>query len=155
MKKAYVTPKQQVSITCDECGGTYTNKVPTHIRGNMLVKARCRCGHDIDMIFEFRQAYRKPTNLRGLLQKHVTGTKGQAIQVQNLSQGGIKIVTREQREIHHDDICMLTFTLNNPQRSQIDKQIRVKYIDGQMIGAQFCPEDKFSYQKEIGFYLMG
>jgi hypothetical protein len=31
----------------------------------------------------------------------------------------------------------------------------IKYIDKQVIGAQFCPEDQWSYQKEIGFYLMG
>ena len=155
MKKIYVTPKQQVSITCDDCGGTCTNKLPMHIRGNVPVKAKCRCGHDIDMIFEFRQAYRKSTNLRGLLQKSVSDSERQLVQVQNLSQGGIKITTRERHNFHHDDVCMLTFTLDNPPRSQIDKHIQVKYIHGQMIGAQFCPEDQLSYQKEIGFYLMG
>jgi hypothetical protein len=155
MKKIYVTPTRQVSIICDECGGTYTNKVPTHICGNVLVKARCRCGHDTDLIFEFRQAYRKSTSLRGRLQKHATGTKGQAVQVQNLSRDGIKFATSEWHNIHQADLYTLTFTLDNNQRSTIDKKIQIKYIDGKMIGAQFCPEDQLTYQKEIGFYLMG
>jgi hypothetical protein len=154
MKTLYVNPGQRVSITCDHCGGTHAAKVPLHIRGNTPVKARCRCGNAVDVIFEFRQAYRKPTCLRGLWQKHVTDVVGRAAQIRNLSQSGLKFSTRWWRDIHDDDVLILTFTLDNVQRSTIHKQILVKYIDNQMIGAQFCLEDQFSYQKEIGFYLM-
>ena len=139
MKKVYVNPKQRVSITCDHCGSTYTDKVPMHIRGNTLVKARCRCGHDMDVVFEFRQAYRKPTSLYGQLQKPAIKTGRQAAQVQDLSRGGLRFSTREWHSIHHGDVFMLAFTLDDPKRSQIDKQIIVKYVQQQTIGAQFAP----------------
>lgn len=76
-------------------------------------------------------------------------------QVRNISQHGIKFTTRGWRDIHPDDVLTLVFTLDNGQRSEIDKQIIVKYVDKQTIGAQFSPEDQHSHQTEIGFYLMG
>ena len=155
MKKIYVTPHQQVSITCDECFGTYTSAAPKHVRGNAVVKARCRCGKDLEVIFEFRQAYRKPTQLHGQLQPYGTHDGRQAIQVHNLSQKGIQFATRAWRKIQPGDVLTLTFALDNPQRSKIDKQVEVKYVGEQMIGAQFCAEDEYAYQKEIGYYLMG
>ena len=154
MKKVYVNAKQYVAITCDECGKTYTNKAPLNIRGNTLVKARCRCGNDLEIVFEFRQAYRKPTNLHGKVQKPVSDTARQAAQVQNISQSGIRLAAAKWHNIHQNDVVNVAFTLDDPQRSQVDKKAVVKYVDQQAIGAQFCPEDQQSYQKEIGYYLM-
>ncbi len=150
-----MNPKQQISITCDHCGSTHTARVPIHIRGNTPAKVNCPCGAAVDVTFEFRRAYRKSTFLQGLLQRHATDVVGQAAQIRNLSQSGIKLTTRWWRNIHKNDVLALSFILDNPQRSKIDKRVIVKYIDNQVIGAQFCPEDELSYQKEIGFYLMG
>ncbi|ETX08314.1 hypothetical protein [Candidatus Entotheonella palauensis] len=155
MKKLYVNAKQQVTITCVHCGGSYTTTVPLHIRGNTPATAKCPCGEAMQVVFEFRQAYRKRTFLQGLLQRHVTDVVGQAAQIRNLSQSGLQLTTRWWRNLHTNDVLSITFILDNPQRSKIDKRIIVKYIDQKVIGATFCPEDQLSYQKEIGFYLMG
>jgi hypothetical protein len=154
MKKVYVNSKQQVSITCEACGKTYTRKVPLHIRGNTLVKARCQCGNDLEVAFEFRQAYRKSTNLPGKLQKPGNKASQQAAEVKNLSQSGIRFATCQWHNIHQNDILKVNFILDNSQSSQVNKQVIVKYVNQQGIGAEFCPEDQLSYQKEIGFYLI-
>ncbi len=155
MKKLYVNPNQQVTITCDQCGNAHTTKVPLRIRGNEPTKVRCLCGAAIRATFEFRQMYRKPTFLQGLLQRHATDVVGQAAQIRDLSQGGIKLTTRWWRSVHKNDVLALTFILDDPQRSKIQKRVIVKHMDQQVIRAQFCPEDELSYQKELGFYLMG
>ncbi len=130
-------------------------KVPLHIEGNEPIKIKCQCGAIIRATFEFRRTYRKPTFLQGLLQRHVTDVVGQAAQIRDISQGGIKLTTRWWRNIHQNDILSLTFVLDDPQRSKIQKRVIVKYMDKQVIGAEFCPEYELSYQKELGFYLMG
>ena len=155
MKKVYVNSKQYVVITCDHCGKTYTNKAPLHIRGNTLVKARCQCGADLEIVFEFRQAYRKPTSLRGQVTKPVADAARQVAEVQNISQNGIRFAAGRLHNIHQNDVLNVAFTLDDAQHSQVDKKVIVKYVDRQSVGAQFCPEDQLSYQKEIGFYLMG
>ncbi len=155
MKTFYVNSEQKVTIVCEHCGGVHTTKVPLHIRGNTKAKAQCLCGKTVDMTLEFRNTHRKSTFLQGLLQRHVTDVVGQAAQIRDISANGIRLTTRWWRNIHKHDVLSLTFVLDNPQRSKIDKRIMVKHIDKQVIGAQFCPEDQLSYQKEIGFYLMG
>ncbi|PON18249.1 hypothetical protein C2W62_08915 [Candidatus Entotheonella serta] len=154
MKTLYVNSEQEVTISCPACGGAHTTKVPLHIRGNQPTTAKCLCGRAIDVTFEFRRTYRKNTSLQGLLQRHVTDVVGQAAQIRNLSQNGVQLTTRRWRNFHKHDILTLTFILDNPQRSQIDKRVEVKYVEQQLIGVAFCPEDQLSYQKEIGFYLM-
>lgn len=155
MKKIYVDPKQQVTMTCDRCQHTYTAKAPIYIRRHMPIKVKCRCGAIADTLFEFRQAYRKTTSLQGFLQVPDTSVAEQAARIRNLSQNGLQLTTHRWRHIDQHDIVAITFVLDNPQRSQIDKRAIVKYINKQVIGAQFCPEDQLSYQKEIGFYLLG
>ncbi len=155
MKTLYVNSQQEVTISCDACGGAHTTKVPLHIRGNQRTKAKCLCGRILEVAFEFRRAYRKDTFLQGLLQRHVTDVVGQAAQIRNLSQNGVQLTTRRWRHLHKHDVLMLSFVLDNPQRSKIDKRVMVKYIDKQVIGVAFCADDQLSYQKEIGFYLMG
>jgi hypothetical protein len=155
MKKIYVNPKQQITLTCDHCQHTYTAKVPLHIRSHTPIKVKCRCGSIADVLFEFRQAYRKTTSLQGLLRLPATDVTEQAAQIRNLSRDGLQLTIRRWRHIDRHDIIAITFVLDNPQRSHIDKRAMVKYIDKQVVGAQFCPEDQLSYQKEIGFYLMG
>jgi hypothetical protein len=155
MKTLYVNAKQEVTISCDHCGRTHNTKVPLHIRGNTPVQAKCLCGQTTDVTFEFRQTYRKNIFLQGLLRRHATDVVGQTAQLRNLSKSGIKFTTSWWRNICPHDILSITFILDNPQRSKIDKRVMIKYIDKQVIGAQFCPEDQWSYQKEIGFYLMG
>ena len=154
MKKIYVNNQRCVAITCDACGKTYTNKAPLNIRGNTLVKARCQCGNDIEFVFEFRQAYRKPTSLYGQLQTSDHSSIRQPAQIQNISRTGVRFATSKLRNIRQNDVLNVAFTLDDPQRSQVDKQIIVKYINQQAIGGQFSPEDQLSYQKEIGYYLM-
>ncbi|WP_143300961.1 hypothetical protein [Candidatus Entotheonella palauensis] len=127
MKTLYVNPKQQVTLICDHCGGSHTMAVPLHLRGNTPTKAQCVCGQSTHVVLEFRRAYRKNTFLQGLLQRHVTDVVGQAAQIRNLSQSGLQLTTRWWRNLHINDVLALTFILDNPQRSKIDKQIRVKY----------------------------
>ncbi len=155
MKKLYVNSKQHVTVPCDHCGNAPTMKVPLRIRGNQPTKVRCQCGAAIRATFEFRQTQRKSTFFQGLLQRHVTDVVGQAAQIRDLSQGGLMLTTRWWRNLHKHDVLSITFVLDDPQRSKIHKRIIIKHIDGQILRTQFCPEDELSYQKELGFYLMG
>ncbi len=132
MKTLHVSLDQNVTIPCERCGRTRTTQVPFHIRGCTPVRVTCPCGEAIEARFEFRQTYRKDTFLQGLLQRHVTDVVGQAVQVRNLSQGGVMLTTRWWRNIHKHDVLNLTFILDNPQRSKINKRIFVQHINKQL-----------------------
>ena len=154
MKKIYVTPKQQVSLTCDECSAVYTSAAPPRVRGNMVVRARCRCGHDIEAVFEYRQAYRKQVSLYGQFRNTEGIASTQMAQVQNLSQSGLQFTTYGWRTVHQGDVITVSFTLDDAQRSRVNKQVEIRHVSEQSVGGQFCNTDQFAYQKEIGFYLM-
>jgi len=154
MKKIFVTPKQQVSLTCDECGAAYTSAAPPRVRGNMVVRARCRCGNDIEALFEYRQAYRKQVSLYGQFRNTEGIASAQTAQVQNLSQSGIRFTTYGWRTVQQGDVVTLSFTLDDAVHTRIDKQVEVRHVSEQSVGGRFCDTDQFAYQKEIGFYLM-
>ena len=46
----------------------------------------------------------------------------------------------------------VTFRLDDSRRSEINRAVRVKYLNGRYIGCQYI--DQKSYDGDLGFYLM-
>ena len=109
---------------------------------------------DIEAVFEYRQAYRKPVSLYGQFRNTEGIASTQTAQVQNLSQSGLQFTTYGWRTVHQGDVIAVSFTLDDTHRSRIDKQVEIKYVNQQSVGGRFCDATQFTYQKELGFYLM-
>jgi hypothetical protein len=54
-----------------------------------------------------------------------------------------------------NDVLSVTFTLDDKQKTDIRKSVRVRRIDDRFIGAEFVDRDTYTDTNRIlGFYLM-
>ena len=110
----------------------------------------CRCGHQFPVVFDTRNFYRKELHLPGRYTKSDTDDLEMII-IEDLSFTGIRFKTRFSRDIQVDDVLRLDFVLDNSQGSRIVKTVRVKYVQGRVVGAEF--RDRQAYSTELTYYL--
>ncbi|MEM4385975.1 MAG: PilZ domain-containing protein [Candidatus Anstonellales archaeon] len=149
IKKIYIDENNTGTIICDECG---RNKkiIVKHddINGkNYLIT--CQCGNTFKVIFEFRKSYRKTTNLRGTFK---TTDKEYPMIIKDISYNGIGIWSPFSNKLSENSTIEVNFTLDNSNRTVINRYAIVKYINGNRAGLEFIKDRK--YDKDISFYLI-
>lgn len=100
---------------------------------------------------ERRQFYRKAVQLAGQFINPDSGESGDFL-LENLSLNGIGFTTLLSHTLNKNDLLKVTFRLDDSRRSEINRIVRVKYINDRYIGSQFI--DQKSYDGDLGFYLM-
>lgn len=100
---------------------------------------------------ERRQYYRKKVQLAGQFVNPQTGENGDFL-MENLSLNGIGFTTLLGHSLSKNDMIKVTFRLDDSRRSEINRAVRVKYLNGRYIGCQYI--DQKSYDGDLGFYLM-
>ncbi len=154
MQTIYLNQHNQGTIVCNSCGRSKTQVFPTATAINKPLKVKCRCGTIFHALREFRKAYRKPAYLQGTYRHDRMATAERVIEIADISQGGLRLHASAYHHLEINDTLNLTFVLDNTTRAKINKEVQVKYINNQVIGTQFSPDDTWSHRKELGFYLM-
>ena len=151
MKKVYVDDSNKASIICPKCLFEKNIDVTKIEDIQKELKCRCRCGEAYQFIIEYRKKYRKDVRLPGeyIIQK--SGKKGEII-IRSISMIGIQFECLDRHQILKDDTLEVKFKLDDPNRSEIRKSVKVIWFKDRNIGANFIETQL--YKKDLGFYLM-
>ena len=177
MEKAYVDEHNKITLKCPRCGkrkeidvtSILAKKKKGPIRVSYKFKcSACKCGHmdcnscnvtdcsqDSSNIFELerRKFYRKDVDLEGKL--NFGEINNHPIRVYNLSRTGLKMKTKVKNVVRVDDECMVQFILDDSKGTVINKEMKVKRVDGHMVDGEFIDTQTFdNNDKAIGFYLL-
>ena len=140
-----------VTLSCSECGKTRTKDVSKFIKHEAQVKLRykCSCRRTSSVILERRRYARKDVCLNG----YIIQESGQhAILIEDLSRHGFRIKLLKEIVLEEGEIFEIKFILDDPNRSEVSKKIRVLKINSPTnISCEFLNKD---HQGDLGKYFL-
>ena len=151
VKKIFVNSDLYASIPCPECGKSHRMDVSTFIghKKEVRLKYTCKCGHQMPVLLERRRFIRKEKKFRGYL---VVGNNRTHLVVTDLSKYGVQVKLLGNHYYKKDDVLNIEFTLDDPGRSKVTSQVRVKRImPSGTLGCEFIGEDHYD---DLGKYLL-
>ena len=149
-QRVYPSENGQAVLVCPRCMKHTTIDASPYMYSHKSLKVGCQCGHKFSVVFDTRKFYRKKLRLAGQYTKLPTGDP-ELITIEDLSFTGVKFRTRISHNIEVDDVLTIDFILDNRQRSRIVKAVRVMYVLGGVIGAEF--RERQAYSTELTYYL--
>lgn len=151
-KKVFVQSDEQTLIVCPDCGHSKNVSLAQFRNRQRLLRIKCSCGHRFAIEVEFRQYFRKDTDLEGIYKTSYSSIgAGSIVKVLNVSLGGVSLEFLNKHSLKIGDRGDLRFTLDNRKESEIIKQVIVMSVTGNVVGCQFI-KDK-AYDTDLGFYL--
>ena len=150
METIYTDDTNRVSIICPKCGFEQNIDATKFKDTQKKLKGRCRCGEPYQFTIEFRKRYRKDVSLPGEYNLQGKGEKGDIV-VRDLSMIGIRFECLNPHHILRDDTVKVKFKLDDPKRSDIQKHVKVVWVEDRIIGAYYI-ETKL-YKNDLKFYL--
>lgn len=158
--KLYLGKSTTVTITCPKCRHFRSVGIEQFTKFAQVhrIRVRCPCGHQYSVDLEKRISYRRAVNLAGTYKQLVEVGFARRIDrpmvVVDISRDGLRFQAAEPPSLEIGDILRVTFTLDNHERTPIEKRVEVRNIDGNLIGTRFA---SFSISdandKAIAFYL--
>jgi len=127
------------------------------------LKVRCSCQKMLSLDLDFRQKYRKLTNLRGEYlnlthkQKNNRGhesLQAHQCQIVNISLTGLGLLVFPEHGVKQGDTLRVRFILDDRKKSKIDRQLVVRVVRKDYIGGEFIDDAYHTYDKTLGFYLL-
>jgi hypothetical protein len=150
--KIFVRPDNTATIVCPACNKPKNMSVAGFKDKCHFLKVRCPCQNEFRIHLDFRQHYRKETNLPGkFVCLRPAGLGGGQMTVKDISQGGVGMTITDSHELQIGSVLNLTFQLDDRKNTLLKKKAIVRTIKGNFIGCEFTDRDL--YEKEIGFYL--
>jgi hypothetical protein len=113
---------------------------------------KCNCGYSFTIVLEYRKYYRKTVNIPGKLVHIQTGEDIAEIVVTSISVVGVGFELKSTGSVTANGVYYIVFTLDDSLESMIREAIVVKRVNGNIIGAEFCDQEKYNY--ELDFYIM-
>jgi len=152
----------EICILCHECGHSRTVDASPFKHMALPIEVTCfQCGHTFSVSINFRKSYRKKTNLSGICTViDPSGRKAphdidsvSAIAVEDLSRIGIGIRAKTPLKVFVGLRLEVKFRLDNAERSLVVKEVVVRRVVDDHIGAEFSPHVD-GRDKELAFYLL-
>lgn len=151
LNKAFVNGEGITTIACPECGSVKTVSAERFRNLQHHLKVRCTCTHVFKVNLDFRQSYRKATDLQGVYKLLPPASGGGKAQIKDLSIKGIRFEVNGPHTIDVGYCGRIDFTLDDKKKTRLIRDCIVRSVRGAMIGCEF-KEDKL-FEKELGFYL--
>jgi hypothetical protein len=152
IRKVYINEDNTALLVCPHCGTSKNVQVAKYKGRKDPLKVRCTCRSAFHVLFEFRRAYRKQTNLHGDYSKLPACKQWGKMVVKNISLTGIGFSTLTRHNLRKDDELKVKFTLDDKRRSEIEKDVVVRLVEDTYIGCEFT--ERVQFDKVLGFYLM-
>jgi hypothetical protein len=155
----YANFTETVTLACEACHRSKTLQATDVKDLPQPLKVRCPCGALFGVTVVIRPFYRKKTQLPGTYAKCEAQTnkileQGRMV-VANISRTGLGLRTVCRHNVRVNDVLLVTFTLDDKQKTAIRKAVRVRRIDDSFIGGEFLDHDAYTDTNRIlGFYLM-
>jgi hypothetical protein len=151
-QKVYVNPDGTASLMCPNCGVSKIANVTKFKSRRDPIKIRCKCASTFSVVFEFRRAHRKETNLSGYYCGLPACKEWRSMTVRNISQTGIGFSTFTSHDLTKGSEVKVKFTLDDVKQSEIEKDAIVRVVKDKYLGCEF--KDPALFDKALGFYLM-
>ena len=152
IQKVYVRHDGTTVVKCHNCGTTKTVDAAKLKKRGKPLKLRCSCQAVFQVFFEFRSAYRKKSSLDGYYAKLSVINEWLKIRIDNISMTGVGFTTLNRNDLRKNDRLMVKISLDDREKSKIEKSAVVKCVQDRYIGCRFIESDP--YDKALGFYLM-
>lgn len=152
VNKTFVKEDSQATIVCPACDCAKTISVEEFRHRRHVVKIKCKCGHAFSLQLEFRQFFRKDTDLQGVYDLTPPARGGGVATIVNLSLTGACFEVRGLHGLQTGNKGSLVFTLDNRKETVLYRQVIIRSVDGNRIGCEFV--DERAFDKELGFYLL-
>jgi hypothetical protein len=152
IQKVYVRHDGTTVVKCHNCGTTKTVDAAKLKKRGKPLKLRCSCQAVFQIFFEFRGAYRKKSCPDGYYAKHPIPNEWIKVRINNISITGVGFTTLNRNYLRKGDRLKVKISLDDREKSKIEKSAVVKWVQDRDIGCSFIEKDK--YDKVLGFYLM-
>lgn len=160
IQRVFLKSDNTVKIRCFSCGREKVVTFTKELQQKTVLKVKCECAVVFPVRIERRKFYRKETSLDGVYQKDFG--PGYATvplvrektncRVANVSMEGAGFTVFGRHSLQKGDMLWLGFTLDNGQRSWIEKHGVARLVEGNYIGMEF--DTPASSHKELGFYIL-
>ena len=151
--KIFVNVENMAVFKCPQCGTSRTEDMTAHqsLGKTIKTKCTCKCGHVffVTVIMEKRKYYRKDTNLPGQFHT-MDNTISGLMTVKNVSLSGLRFKLNEEKKLTIGDRVNVEFTLDDKQRSVVQKEAEIKFIRDLNIDAEFKDVELYG---RLGPYL--
>ena len=152
IQKVYVRHDGTTVVKCHNCGTTRTVDAAKLKKRGKPLKLRCSCQAVFQIFFEFRSAYRKKSCPDGYYAKLSVINEWLKMRIDSISMTGVGFTTLNRNDLRKSDRVMVKISLDDREKSKIEKRAVVKWVQDRYIGCNFIETDK--YDKVLGFYLM-
>ena len=150
METIYTDDTNRVSIICPKCGHEQNIDTAKFKDAQKKLQGKCRCGEPYQFTIEFRKRPRKDVRLAGEYIIPGIEEKGEII-IRELSMSGIRFECLNPHHISKDDTVKVKFKLDDPNRSEIQKPVKIVRVEDRIIGAYYI--EKKLYQTNLALYL--
>ncbi|WP_136808476.1 hypothetical protein [Desulfosediminicola flagellatus] len=151
VEKAFVNDDGKATLVCPNCNSVKVVTTDQYRERQHRLKVRCSCTHVFVVNLDFRQCFRKETNLTGIFNMHPPAVGGGMVQIQNLSLIGVAFAIKGVHSIEPGHKGRIDFTLDNRRKTRLVREFIVRATRGNSIGCEFRKDQAF--EKELGFYL--
>lgn len=173
VKKIFVNKAGYATLVCPHCGLVKNNHLEKFRCKNNRVKVRCTCGESFTIQLDFRQYYRKKTNLPAFFTQLASPSpksketqkagrsqdpgKKMNCTIVNLSKSGfrLKLLPEFQRVsqiLPAGAKLRINFVLDDSASTKIEYEAKVIAEDGLFRGCLFL--DSTAFERALGFYLL-
>jgi len=151
IEKVFVNAEGQATVVCTNCNAPKVFHVLHLLHRPHYLKVKCYCGNAFMVKLDFRQSYRKGTQLPGnftMLPPSMERGLGVVI---DLSLTGLRFQVTAVHKLKIGQQGYVEFDLDNKKKTHIRKEFVIRKIEGNQLGLQFTESQAF--EKELGFYM--
>ncbi len=161
-KRIHVNADNLAAIKCPHCQSMKLISVHKFKGVKHSLKIKCTCNNSFSVALDFRERYRKSTNIDAKyvkLDKDIKKIDKQAqpnlkSKVADLSLSGLALTIIGSHNLQVSDELIVEFTLDDRAHTHMKRRAIVRVIGQGFVGCQFDKVDSPAYDKALGFYLM-
>ena len=138
-QKYFVSRKEMVTIRCRTCGRMETFPVAELQGKRHVMRVECACAQTFEVALEFRQDYRKKTQLDASFRALSTPrARARRCVIADLSEGGLMLRITDEVPIKQNDRLIVCYRPDSDAPHEIERIISVRHHDrGNRIGGAF------------------
>lgn len=150
--KAFVNEDGHTTLVCPECRAVKSISAVQYRGWLHNLKVRCSCSQVFEVNLDFRQTFRRTTNLTGTYTLFAPASGAGTAQIRDLSLSGASfIISSGAQGLEAGSRGRLEFTLDDKKKTRLIREFVIQYIKGRTVGCSFRKDQAFD--KELGFYL--
>lgn len=153
--KTFVTLDNIATITCPQCRKSRNIDTSKYRNRRHTIKVKCSCRYNFSVLLDFRRQYRKEANLEGTFSLIPPAIGHGKLIVLNISRSGVGFSAGTSdlglQQFVPGGKVKIKFQLDNRKRTEIEKIVVIKNVNGHYVGGEF--EQDSAFEKELGFYL--